>query len=137
DTYNYLIFQLLTRCYASSVCFHPSHSFSFSFFFFNDTATPEIYTLSLHDALPIWSRTSACRSWSRVTCGARYGPRPPSGRRASRSEEHTSELQSRENLVCRLLLEKKKKKKKSVHREMDKEASMLSVQRSSVLLMKW
>src|SRR5688572_32558041 len=73
------------------------------FFFFNDTATTEIYTLSLHDALPI--------------CGARLrhradrgGPAAHCGPRA-RSEEHTSELQSQSNLVCRLLLEKKKKKK--------------------------
>src|SRR5256885_15408792 len=71
------------------------------FFFFNDTATTEIYTLSLHDALPI-SRPSPChpppRRWS---C--------PGGTCArARSEEHTSELQSPCNLVCRLLLEKKR-----------------------------
>src|SRR6266496_3097081 len=80
-------------------------------FFFNDTATTEIYTLSLHDALPIWS----CR---RATFSAPF-PRPPSFRwpscssvsTAPRSEEHTSELQSRRDLVCRLLLEKKKKNK--------------------------
>src|SRR5438105_6227729 len=77
------------------------------FFFFNDPPTTEIYTLSLHDALPIW-----CRRPDRAS--------PPHGRRASRrrpgggvthdrSEEHTSELQSRVDLVCRLLLEKKKK----------------------------
>src|SRR5437764_12980714 len=81
-----------------------------SFFFFNDTATTEIYTLSLHDALPIFlppdlrppptaSSTTPARSRSR--CG-------PSSR-ARRSEEHTSELQSPMYLVCRLLLEKKKK----------------------------
>src|SRR5690242_21084067 len=78
----------------------------FSFFFFNDTATTEIYTLSLHDALPIWP-PRAGTTWCR---------RSPRGcRRAGRhqrSEEHTSELQSHVNLVCRLLLEKKKKKKK-------------------------
>src|SRR5256885_11328280 len=78
---------------------------SFFFFFFNDTATTEIYTLSLHDALPI--------SWcSRRTgsCGAeRRGSAPP-GHTTPRSEEHTSELQSPCNLVCRLLLEKKKNK---------------------------
>src|SRR6266536_6125961 len=70
------------------------------FFFFNDTATTEIYTLSLHDALPIhpWTRT-VCR-----TIHHRWSP-------VSRSEEHTSELQSRVDLVCRLLLEKKKKKR--------------------------
>src|SRR5437868_12484866 len=73
----------------------------FLFFFFNDTAPTDIYTLSLHDALPIWRR-----------------PQPPLHRRSRhphrqprriRSEEHTSELQSRFDLVCRLLLEKKKK----------------------------
>src|SRR6266536_6705671 len=70
-----------------------------SFFFFNDTATTEIYTLSLHDALPIFSLPAkCCRSWAAS---------PGSGSR--RSEEHTSELQSRVDLVCRLLLEKKKK----------------------------
>src|SRR5690242_20862385 len=78
-------------------------------FFFIDTATTEIYTLSLHDALPIsgdrrsswWVRPPACRSaeWrSRSRCGGSW-----------RSEEHTSELQSHVNLVCRLLLEKKKR----------------------------
>src|SRR5574343_1927632 len=71
----------------------------FFFFFFNDTATTEIYTLSLHDALPIWrwrGWPTAGRPWRR--------PRPA----AARSEEHTSELQSHHDLVCRLLLEKKK-----------------------------
>src|SRR2546429_5516093 len=73
----------------------------FSFFFFNDTATTEIYTLSLHDALPIWRLQGAA---GRRAC------RPRAARAASppRSEEHTSELQSRLHLVCRLLLEKKK-----------------------------
>src|SRR6266513_6475627 len=70
------------------------------FFFFNDTATTEIYTLSLHDALPI-----STSSWRRRT--SRLGS--PGSRRTPRSEEHTSELQSRFDLVCRLLLEKKKK----------------------------
>src|SRR6202041_4132343 len=73
----------------------------FFFFFFNDTATTEIYTLSLHDALPISPLDPHAR-WDRGR-GLRRG-RP-------RSEEHTSELQSHVNLVCRLLLEKKKKKK--------------------------
>src|SRR2546426_2651147 len=84
-----------------------SHCALLFFFFFNDTATTEIYTLSLHDALPIWStrrpsplkRAAAFRS---VT-GRAALPKSP------RSEEHTSELQSPCNLVCRLLLEKKKK----------------------------
>src|SRR5260370_26183299 len=81
------------------------------FFFFNDTATTEIYTLSLHDALPI----SGCAGSRRAgTPGARRagrasGARPrPWSRSCARSEEHTSELQSHLNLVCRLLLEKKK-----------------------------
>src|ERR1039457_7629889 len=73
------------------------------FVFFNDTATTEIYTLSLHDALPI-SGTARCRSASRSPSGCRSG---------HRSEEHTSELQSPCNLVCRLLLEKKQKKQKN------------------------
>src|SRR2546430_11553093 len=72
---------------------------TFPFFFFNDTATTEIYTLSLHDALPI------CRSWPRRWTA--WCPRRRRSRSA-RSEEHTSELQSQSNLVCRLLLEKKK-----------------------------
>src|SRR5438477_3120826 len=79
-----------------------------SFFFFNDTPTTEIYTLSLHDALPICS-TARRRASS---CSAR-GPEVASvawvAVQAFRSEEHTSELQSHVNLVCRLLLEKKKK----------------------------
>src|SRR3712207_8608443 len=87
------------------------------FFFFNDTATTEIYTLSLHDALPISHRTGATRP-AGVRAPARppplptHWPTPMSGSRSlasqTRSEEHTSELQSRQYLVCRLLLEKKK-----------------------------
>src|SRR6266699_7249296 len=80
----------------TTVCF-----LSFCFFFFNDTATTEIYTLSLHDALPI----SVSQSWR----PPRRAVREPA--HAPRSEEHTSELQSRPHLVCRLLLEKKKTKK--------------------------
>src|SRR2546429_5884037 len=73
------------------------------FFFFNDTATTEIYTLSLHDALPI------CEGSSERFHGARHGKhQQPYGQPGARSEEHTSELQSRLHLVCRLLLEKKK-----------------------------
>src|SRR5438874_13295431 len=85
------------------------------FFFFNDTATTEIYTLSLHDALPI-SCTNGPRKIPPRPRAARPASTIPAisaacaGRR-SRSEEHTSELQSRRDLVCRLLLEKKKKKK--------------------------
>src|SRR2546425_9555502 len=84
---------------------------TFSFFFFNDTATTEIYTLSLHDALPI-SGAVADRRLLRAD-GGRYrrrSPRDLRDRAADRSEEHTSELQSLAYLVCRLLLEKKKKK---------------------------
>src|SRR5256885_7760957 len=73
------------------------------FFFFNDTATTEIYTLSLHDALPISAMKSGCPGVSiRLTVTS------PIANVATRSEEHTSELQSPCNLVCRLLLEKKK-----------------------------
>src|SRR2546429_6090261 len=90
-------------------------------FFFNDTATTEIYTLSLHDALPIY-RLRRSRPLPRL--GGRRPARAPRvdvrgleppvedrrrlRRRRARSEEHTSELQSRLHLVCRLLLEKKK-----------------------------
>src|SRR5436305_14516045 len=82
--------------------------FIFFFFFFNDTATTEIYTLSLHDALPI-SISSRGRTRGRAVSGTLWAmsASPP----VQRSEEHTSELQSRPHLVCRLLLEKKKKKK--------------------------
>src|SRR5215213_9129922 len=80
------------------------------FFFFNDTATTDIYTLSLHDALPIW-RGGTCSPSDRTPARSRWctrpGPRCPCP--PARSEEHTSELQSLTNLVCRLLLEKKKK----------------------------
>src|SRR2546422_8249432 len=101
----------------SAVSFVPRSTFLpvlFLFFFFNDTATTEIYTLSLHDALPI-SPPRAARSHpagqrspaplSRTFPGAGRRRRSP----PPRSEEHTSELQSRLHLVCRLLLEKKKK----------------------------
>src|SRR5258708_26694847 len=84
------------------------------FFFFNDTATTEIYTLSLHDALPIWrgsaERDSGCLPLGRYYCRLRSrsaGILPVV--RRHRSEEHTSELQSPDHLVCRLLLEKKKR----------------------------
>src|SRR2546422_5180673 len=99
--------SLFSPCVLYFLFLHPP---TFFFFFFNDTATTEIYTLSLHDALPICPRHGR---------GAAGLGRPPSlrprarHRRAAvshRSEEHTSELQSRLHLVCRLLLEKKKKK---------------------------
>src|SRR5258707_15492800 len=96
------------------------------FFFFNDTATTEIYTLSLHDALPIFvdqrvrmDHFDRGGSGQGVGVGSasglaghqhQQGPQPFAGRQQTvRSEEHTSELQSRQYLVCRLLLEKKKK----------------------------
>src|SRR5258706_16458056 len=97
---------------------YPSPSLCPFFFFFNDTATTEIYTLSLHDALPIsptfpaatpgaWRPRPGRRSCSRT----RSRPRSPIDCATERrSEEHTSELQSLTNLVCRLLLEKKKSK---------------------------
>src|SRR2546427_6923552 len=75
-------------------------------FFFNDTATTEIYTLSLHDALPISSSRPATHGHRSRSTARAIGSRP---RSPARSEEHTSELQSQSNLVCRLLLEKKKK----------------------------
>src|SRR5256885_17238884 len=79
------------------------------FFFFNDTATTEIYTLSLHDALPI-SHAAVDRKRMRGDHRARVGGEVEHPvRDLLRSEEHTSELQSPCNLVCRLLLEKKKK----------------------------
>src|SRR5258708_31987799 len=94
--------------------------FSFSiFFFFNDTATTEIYTLSLHDALPI-----SFNNHTVATCCVLFAlypvmailklPWDRTGEFEDRSEEHTSELQSPDHLVCRLLLEKKKKKKKTL-----------------------
>src|SRR5688572_32772925 len=90
----------LSGVHSIDCCFH---------FLFNHTATTEIYTLSLHDALPIRAvgRGLICR----VVCPTPTTPRAPSWhcKTLPRSEEHTSELQSQSNLVCRLLLEKKKK----------------------------
>src|SRR3712207_7587521 len=97
------------------------------FFFFNDTATTEIYTLSLHDALPILQRimdllppeASVARkpTEEEIRRASPGGTVPPGDE--SRSEEHTSELQSRQYLVCRLLLEKKKNERS--HRGMQQE----------------
>src|SRR5206468_11323972 len=85
-------------------------SLRFLFFFFNDTATTEIYTLSLHDALPIFERSfDHDVQHDDDHMDARSGHRL----HGARLEEHTSELQSRSDLVCRLLLEKKKKKNKT------------------------
>src|SRR2546422_8061251 len=97
----------------------------FFFFFFNDTATTEIYTLSLHDALPICGHGRIASGWTRRSTAREIVQPPISDIRwrpvraafllnACRSEEHTSELQSRLHLVCRLLLEKKKKKRRKV-----------------------
>src|SRR5258705_3244235 len=86
-----------------SCCLFPSlHVFLF-FFFFNDTATTEIYTLSLHDALPICGSSSPVRG----STGSTTMVEQPGQIAVERSEEHTSELQSLRHLVCRLLLEKK------------------------------
>src|SRR5438876_12174333 len=104
--YKYLLYMMVSIDIAST------------FFFFNDTATTEIYTLSLHDALPIScskklkakrTRTGSCMT---ACAGSIKKPcaRSPRRTRARRSEEHTSELQSPVHLVCRLLLEKKKTK---------------------------
>src|SRR5438552_18932657 len=90
--------------------------FSVFFFFFNYTATTEIYTLSLHDALPISRRRCAGRRtrWSRArTARPLRSSEAAATCRRKRSEEHTSELQSPDHLVCRLLLEKKKTTKKN------------------------
>src|SRR5437762_10104045 len=97
------------------LCRHLSLAYSPSFlysFFFNDPATTEIYTLSLHDALPI-CRQCPCHRSTRKNLWRSLGSRWSEHQRATerRSEEHTSELQSPMYLVCRLLLEKKKKKK--------------------------
>src|SRR5256885_12494940 len=100
------------------------------FFFFNDTATTEIYTLSLHDALPIYRRRPlpardphrGAAAASAHPAGARLGR----GGGTIRSEEHTSELQSPCNLVCRLLLEKKKQNLSSARRPIHKTRTAVS-----------
>src|SRR2546430_12363193 len=90
------------------------YSITFFFFFFNDTATTEIYTLSLHDALPICLLEALILGlYGRK--GMNALARAITSNSDARSEEHTSELQSQSNLVCRLLLEKKKKKKTRKH----------------------
>src|SRR3712207_7065303 len=103
---------------------HVSQLIYHTFFFFNDTATTEIYTLSLHDALPIcrsscqtdirtfvWNLPEACSpSWETVVSSI-----SAEASNSTRSEEHTSELQSRQYLVCRLLLEKKKNKNTTLY----------------------
>src|SRR2546427_10191878 len=122
----------LAETVAPAIALNRSPLRFFFFFFFNDTATTEIYTLSLHDALPISGLARRERTRDRglhrqgtsdlaggAGDGRGSGPSPRRSRReeaagrgalgARRSEEHTSELQSQSNLVCRLLLEKKKK----------------------------
>src|SRR2546429_9612888 len=100
----HLILPRITISVYFLLLFQPSISCLFFFFFFNDTATTEIYTLSLHDALPICMVADAQRL-AHVEVGNEHAD----AARLERSEEHTSELQSRLHLVCRLLLEKKKK----------------------------
>src|SRR5437764_6743519 len=94
-------------CHA--LCIFVFH-FDFFFFFFNDTATTEIYTLSLHDALPISEifRDSSFKMF-RGALDSGGAVKAINAKGFARSEEHTSELQSPMYLVCRLLLEKKKK----------------------------
>src|SRR5207249_8391506 len=120
------------RLHTFSIYLHPL--LYFLFFSLTHPSTPQIYTLSLHDALPI-SRSSSTRSsmpcrarcpaCSNSAAYARLGPAwtrrsAADNRPISRSEEHTSELQSRFDLVCRLLLEKKKKKKKKIKKKNNK-----------------
>src|SRR5262249_62087125 len=109
-----------SRCATLRTLSCSSHSSPFYFFFFNDPPPTEIYTLSLHDALPISDRRSPAPGLGGVPRAnaliprslPRRGPRGAClSSRDSRSEEHTSELQSLTNLVCRLLLEKKKNNK--------------------------
>src|SRR5439155_19262975 len=110
-------YSTVIRCPLDLQLLPPSlHAFLFSF---NHPATTEIYTLSLHDALPIscWSARSPSRRRRSPGSTGRSPRRKPNAARSGprsirRSEEHTSELQSRGHLVCRLLLEKKKKKHK-------------------------
>src|SRR5690606_39764835 len=97
---------LLCRCLSKSSC----RCFDLTCVsFLTDTATTEIYTLSLHDALPIWERVMAVTYRGGLAESVNAAVAEVT---LSRSEEHTSELQSRENLVCRLLLEKKQEGRK-------------------------
>src|SRR2546423_6625680 len=93
----------------------------FFFFFFNDTATTEIYTLSLHDALPIYFRAGERSGVAGQGINRRLASVESSG--LTRSEEHTSELQSLAYLVCRLLLEKKKK---HIYRKLPQDKSIVT-----------
>src|SRR2546425_2411292 len=102
---------MFSLSYSASWC---SRSF---FFFFNDTATTEIYTLSLHDALPIFPCNSVAASFRSQPPSVAANPDTSRCLR-TRSEEHTSELQSLAYLVCRLLLEKKKARRREISRFM-------------------
>src|SRR5690349_22550683 len=105
----------------------PRSRLAFIFFFFTETTTTAIYTLSLHDALPIYAhdadlgevddrrRHHPAELAQRADREGRAGQLDLHDQLAGRSEEHTSELQSRRDLVCRLLLEKKKKPKQCQH----------------------
>src|SRR5436190_12162504 len=104
------------------------------FFFFNDTATTEIYTLSLHDALPIAQRLGPGQHPRLQVEGFRQDHRLPRLHTklqplvVTRSEEHTSELQSHSDLVCRLLLEKKKKKTQTITTQIPHQISKTRIQ---------
>src|SRR2546425_2627572 len=101
-----MLFFLWSYCPWSFIFFYLRFlSHAFVFFFFNDTATTEIYTLSLHDALPICSRRRFASSPSAIVTRLEWSVM---AMYSYRSEEHTSEIQSLAYLVCRLLLEKKK-----------------------------
>src|SRR6266403_6227085 len=100
----------------------PSHPrLLFFFFFFNDPATTEIYTLSLHDALPIYAVRAVERVRRRRNVHRHVA--------RHRSDEHTSELQSRRDLVCRLLLEKKNK---HVYTYTNKTKKKTNIQRKNI-----
>src|SRR2546427_6136964 len=114
------------------LCKH--YTYFLFFFFFNDTATTEIYTLSLHDALPI-SNPASSTSRCNHPCDATALLRDVCSGILPRSEEHTSELQSQSNLVCRLLLEKKKKKTDEHNLSNDKPRDVLTILRHDDLHM--
>src|SRR5438034_11408025 len=101
-----MLLQHISFCYSALYLLY-------NLFFFNDTATTEIYTLSLHDALPICEaqrQPARDRAPGKLEAYVEAACAGLEGEACDRSEEHTSELQSHSDLVCRLLLEKKKKK---------------------------
>src|SRR5690606_39921499 len=133
--YVYITFRLVfvhtllfSRYLSLSVC-----RFYSSFFFFNDTATTEIYTLSLHDALPIYVQAQPVTAAPYSILVWRKTLPSSDALRVRRSEEHTSELQSRENLVCRLLLEKKKKKKINKNRQNEQKTEIIVLKLKSIV----